>query len=103
MSDVRPSSPLIIHYLTAPQANTLKDQGNKAFAAKEYDKAIALFSEAIELDPSNHVLYSNRSAANAGKRLWDAALGDAESVRDTSAHHYFISPSIFFAFFSALK
>ena len=58
----------------------LKDEGNKAFAAKDYDKAIGLFSQAIELDPSNHVLWSNRSAAKAGKRLWDAALEDAEEV-----------------------
>ena len=63
------------------QANALKDQGNKAFAAKQYDQAISLFSEAIKLDPSNHVLYSNRSAAHAGKREWDAALQDAEEVR----------------------
>ncbi|KAL5508107.1 STI1 [Sanghuangporus vaninii] len=60
-------------------ANTLKDQGNKAFAAKEYDKAIDLFSKAIQLDPSNHVLYSNRSAAHAGKKDWQAALEDAEA------------------------
>ncbi|KAH7343514.1 chaperone [Rhizoctonia solani] len=59
-------------------ANTLKDQGNKAFAAKRYDEAIDLFSQAIALDPSNHVLYSNRSAAKAGKKLWTDALEDAE-------------------------
>ncbi|KZT26913.1 hypothetical protein NEOLEDRAFT_1042914, partial [Neolentinus lepideus HHB14362 ss-1] len=52
----------------------LKDQGNKAFQAKDYDKAIELFNQAIELDPQNHVLYSNRSAANAGKRQWSKAL-----------------------------
>ncbi|KAF8450887.1 activator of Hsp70 and Hsp90 chaperone [Boletus edulis BED1] len=59
-------------------ANALKDQGNKAFVAKDYDKAIELFTAAIAIDPNNHVLYSNRSAANAGKRLWSAALEDAE-------------------------
>ncbi|KAF8665789.1 hypothetical protein AX16_000235 [Volvariella volvacea WC 439] len=61
-----------------PDVNTLKDQGNKAFAAKDYDKAIDLFTQAIALDPRNHVLYSNRSAAKAGKKLWPEALSDAE-------------------------
>ncbi|KAJ7283366.1 activator of Hsp70 and Hsp90 chaperone [Mycena rebaudengoi] len=59
-------------------ANELKDLGNKAFAAKDYDKAIDLFSQAIAIDPKNHVLYSNRSAAHAGKREWDDALKDAD-------------------------
>lgn len=59
-------------------ANDLKNQGNKAFAAKDYDKAIELFTAAIALDPSNHVLFSNRSAAKAGKKSWSAALEDAE-------------------------
>ncbi|KAF8803740.1 activator of Hsp70 and Hsp90 chaperone [Phlegmacium glaucopus] len=58
--------------------NTLKDQGNKAFTAKDYDKAINLFTQAIALDSKNHVLYSNRSAARAGKKEWEAALSDAE-------------------------
>ena len=62
------------------QANTLKDQGNKAFAAKDYDNAIDLFSKAIALDSKNHVLWSNRSAARAGKKEWEAALSDAEEV-----------------------
>ncbi|KAL1672257.1 activator of Hsp70 and Hsp90 chaperone [Schizophyllum commune] len=59
-------------------ANALKYQGNKAFAAKDYDRAIELFSQGIALDPSNHVLYSNRSAAHAGKKEWTQALADAE-------------------------
>ena len=62
------------------QANELKDQGNKAFQAKDYDAAIDLFTKAIELDPQNHVLFSNRSAAKAGKKQWAAALKDAEAV-----------------------
>ncbi|KAG8930890.1 Hsp90 cochaperone [Tulasnella sp. 417] len=59
-------------------AATLKDQGNKAFAAKDFNKAIELFSQAIELDKANHVLYSNRSAAKAGLKDWAGALQDAE-------------------------
>jgi len=60
--------------------NALKDAGNKAFAAKDYDLAIQIFSDAIQLDPQNHVLHSNRSAAHAGKREWQDALVDAESA-----------------------
>ncbi|KAJ6538961.1 activator of Hsp70 and Hsp90 chaperone [Mycena capillaripes] len=59
-------------------ATELKDLGNKAFAAKDYDKAIDLFTQAIALDPKNHVLFSNRSAAHAGKKQWADALTDAE-------------------------
>ncbi|KAH9962422.1 activator of Hsp70 and Hsp90 chaperone [Russula dissimulans] len=59
-------------------ADALKAEGNKAFAAKDYDRAIDLFSNALDLDQSNFVLWSNRSAAKAGKRDWDGALADAE-------------------------
>ncbi|KAG9053986.1 Hsp90 cochaperone [Serendipita sp. 407] len=59
-------------------ADLLKQQGNAAFAAKQWDSAIDLFGQAIALDPSNHVLYSNRSAAYAGKKDWDNALSDAD-------------------------
>lgn len=62
-------------------ADDLKNQGNKAFAAKDYDTAIDLFTKAIEIDPTNHVLFSNRSAAKAGKKDWSAALEDAEQVQ----------------------
>jgi stress-induced-phosphoprotein 1 len=63
----------------------LKQQGNAAFAAKQWDSAIDLFGQAIALDPTNHVLYSNRSAAYTGKRDWEHALEDAEKVRFTTS------------------
>ncbi|TFY60717.1 hypothetical protein EVG20_g7325 [Dentipellis fragilis] len=58
--------------------DALKAEGNKAFSAKNYDLAIELFTKAIELDANNHVLWSNRSAAKAGKRQYEGALEDAE-------------------------
>lgn len=76
-----PSNPLCSQLTEQSiQANALKDQANKAFAAKQYDSALDLYSQAIALDPKNHVLYSNRSAAYAGKKQWDLALQDAEEV-----------------------
>lgn len=58
-------------------ANDYKLQGNKAFAAKDFNKAIELFGKAIEIDPTNHVFFSNRSGAyiNLGKN--EEALADA--------------------------
>ena len=57
----------------AAQAEAKKALGNRAHAKKDYSAAVEHFSEAIELDPSNHVLYSNRSACLAELgRLVDA-------------------------------
>lgn len=41
----------------------LQAKGNAAFAAGDFDKAIEHFTAGIEVDANNHVLYSNRSAA----------------------------------------
>lgn len=81
--------------------NTLKDQGNKAFAAKDYDKAIDFFTKAVLLDPQNHVLYSNRSAAQAGKKEWDLALKDAEEVRLINILSDFMSDLFKFAVYQS--
>jgi hypothetical protein len=37
-------------------AEEFKKQGNDAFSAGKFDEAIGFFSQAIEIDPSNHVL-----------------------------------------------
>ena len=54
------------------QAEEYKDRGNAAFKDKDHDSAIRYYSMAVDIDPDNHVLYSNRSAAYL-------SLGDAKS------------------------
>jgi stress-induced-phosphoprotein 1 len=60
------------------QVEELKSKANAAFSAGKNDDAISLYSQAIALDESNHVLYSNRSAAYAKSNKYDEALKDAE-------------------------
>ncbi|RSL60156.1 hypothetical protein CEP53_005532 [Fusarium sp. AF-6] len=63
-------------------ADELKALGNKAIAEKNFDEAVAKFTEAIAIQPENHILYSNRSAAYASKKDWDNALKDAEKTTE---------------------
>ncbi|KAG0023612.1 Hsp90 cochaperone [Podila clonocystis] len=66
-------------------AEEFKAQGNKAFLAKDYPTAIDFFSKAIELDASNHVLYSNRSACYASQKNYQKALEDGEKTVELKA------------------
>ncbi|KAF7131179.1 hypothetical protein CNMCM5793_004229 [Aspergillus hiratsukae] len=61
-------------------ADALKAEGNKAFSAKDYSTAIEKFTQAIELEPSNHILYSNRSAVYAAQSDYQKALDDASKA-----------------------
>ncbi|OAA41442.1 heat shock protein [Beauveria brongniartii RCEF 3172] len=63
-------------------ADELKGLGNKAIADKNFDDAIDKFTQAIAIQPENHILYSNRSAAYASKKEWDSALKDAEKTTE---------------------
>eukprot|EP00753_Platysulcus_tardus_P008658 PLAT16153.3.p2 GENE.PLAT16153.3~~PLAT16153.3.p2 ORF type:complete len:268 (-),score=141.86 PLAT16153.3:142-945(-) len=64
------------------EAEERKIAGNEAFAAKDYDTAIAEYSEAIKLEPGWHVYYSNRAAAYAGKEDWEHSLDDARKCTE---------------------
>jgi tetratricopeptide (TPR) repeat protein len=65
--------------LTAAQ---LKDRGNKEFKEARYEEAKHSYTEALRLDPYNHVLWCNRSAANLKLALAHFAAADAlECIR----------------------
>jgi tetratricopeptide (TPR) repeat protein len=57
----------------------LKALGNGKFRAKDFAGALALYSEAIECDPANKVLYTNRSSAHLAAGDWQAAAKDGRA------------------------
>lgn len=60
------------------QAAKFKEEGNAAFAAGQWEAALGKFTEAIKVDPKDHVFFSNRSAANLQLRRTRDAVSDAE-------------------------
>ena len=58
-------------------------KGNAAFSAGKFEEAIELFTQAIEVNSENHVLYSNRSAARVrctGSYMSHSFLGKLEGI-----------------------
>jgi len=64
----------------ALRAEALKMEGNGAHQAKEYEKAIKLYSQAIELDPANPIYYNNRAAAKIELKDYKSAMLDCQEA-----------------------
>ena len=76
------SAPALSPDAPAVSVDSLKAQGNAAFAGGRHAEAILCYTRAIELDGLNHVLYSNRAAAflaRAGPGDALAAISDANA------------------------
>ncbi len=58
--------------------STQKDLGNAEFKAKNFDKAIEFYSEAINETPTDHTIYGNRSVAFFRLNKFTNAIEDAE-------------------------
>lgn len=61
-------------------SNAAKDKGNMYLKAGEVEDAVAYYSLAINIDPSNHVFYSNRCAALQQQKMWNEGVADAQRV-----------------------
>jgi stress-induced-phosphoprotein 1 len=64
---------------------SLKEQGGAAFKAKEFDKAIDLYTKAIAENGSDHTLYSNRSACFYNQNKFQEAAEDGQKCIDIKA------------------
>jgi tetratricopeptide (TPR) repeat protein len=62
----------------ASTAEDCKAKGNEALKAQDFEAAIRHYSDAINLDSSNHIYFSNRSAAYLSKGDGENALLDAD-------------------------
>lgn len=62
------------------KAEGLKAEGNALVSSKSYSLAIQKYSEAIALDASNPVYFSNRAAAYSAEGEHEKAVEDAEAA-----------------------
>jgi len=78
--------------MTSKQAEGMKEKGNDEFKKGNYEKAIEYYTYATEMDPTNHVFYTNRAMCYAAMKKWDKSLRDAESSikikKDWEKGHY---------------
>ncbi|KAK1790117.1 hypothetical protein P4O66_013952 [Electrophorus voltai] len=59
------------------KAEKLKEKANNYFKEKDYENAIRYYTEALELNPSNAIYFSNRSLAYLRTECYGYALADA--------------------------
>nr|WOG36191.1 uncharacterized protein [Candida metapsilosis] len=78
-TDTKPSD-IVVDETTKEKADQLKLEGNRLMGAKDYAAAIAKYTEAIGLDPTNVVYLSNRAAAYSSAQKHAQAIEDAEKA-----------------------
>ena len=64
-----------------------KDKGNGLVKEKKYKEALDCYTKAIEIDPNDPILYSNRSAMHLNLSEFDQALTDAEKAISLKADY----------------
>lgn len=61
-----------------------KERGNEAYQAGDFKKAVECYTEGIDNDPTNAILYSNRSAAFLNLNQYTEARRDADMCIELS-------------------
>uniref|UniRef100_A0A0B6YIS7 E3 ubiquitin-protein ligase CHIP n=1 Tax=Arion vulgaris TaxID=1028688 RepID=A0A0B6YIS7_9EUPU len=77
----------------------LRNQGNKLFAARKYDDAIACYTKAIIKNPNTALFFTNRALCHLKLRQWDKAVQDCQRAleidRSWVKGHFFMGQSFF--------
>ena len=68
-------------------AKEWKDKGNALVKEKKYKDALDCYTKAIEIDPNDPILYSNRSAMHLNLSEFNEALTDAEKAISIKADY----------------
>ena len=68
-------------------AKEWKEKGNGLVKEKKYKEALDCYTKAIEIDPNDPILYSNRSAMHLNLSEFDQALTDAEKAISLKADY----------------
>lgn len=71
----------------AQTAEEYVNQGKEAIKSKQFDQAIASFSEAIKLDPKSIPAYNNRGIAYCEKGNFDKAIAEFSQVIEIDPNH----------------
>lgn len=67
--------------LNPDKAASSKRAGDEAFVARDYSKAVTIYSESLQHDTRNHLVWANRSAASLKTGDATGALRDARVSR----------------------
>ncbi|CAG9537906.1 unnamed protein product [Cercopithifilaria johnstoni] len=66
--------------ISRDKLSTLSNAANRAFYDGNFEKALILYNEAIQLHPTNFILYSNRSAIFLRLKYFRESLADAKQT-----------------------
>jgi serine/threonine-protein phosphatase 5 len=68
------------HEVNVAESEQLKLEANKCFVNKHYKEAIELYSQAISKNPTNAILFANRSACQLHIENYGTAIADATTA-----------------------
>eukprot|EP00887_Chlorella_sp_A99_P004885 scaffold4.g4885.t1 len=69
------------------RGDALRVRANEAFKKKRYAEAIRLYTEAIQLQPEQAVVYANRGASHIKLKAWAAAEADCSAAIRLDSRH----------------